>query len=89
MRIQPIQNTAFSKTQKTENPGRKIYNYATGIIFGTGVCCLASDRLFKSPKHLSSVAKFGFWATWASIAMVALGACRTIYNKAMADKPED
>ena len=89
MKIQPIQNCAFGKSETSNSKGKKIYRGATGLVLATGVCCLASDRLFKSPKNLKKVGKFGFWASWAGIAMIALGIGKAVYDKAMESYNED
>ena len=89
MKVQSIQNCTFGKTQNSENKGKKIYRYATGAVLTAGICSLASDRLFKSPKKLpTALSKFGFWASWAGLGMIAANIGKALYDKAMASKPE-
>lgn len=88
MKVYSIQNCTFGKSQHPDSKGKKLYRSATGAVLATGVCCLASDRLFKSPKKLPAISKFGFWASWAGIAMIAANIGKAIYDKAMASKSE-
>ena len=92
MNIQPIQNYSnctFGNAENRNSKVRRFYRNATGAVLATGICCLASDRLFKNPKQLPSISRFGFWASWAGLAMIAISIGKSIYDKAMASKPED
>ena len=90
MKIQSIQNNTFGKVQQSESRSKRLYRYATGAVLTAGICSLASDRLFKSPKKLpTSLSKFGFWASWAGLGMIAASIGKTIYDKAMESKPEN
>ena len=89
MEIKSIQSNTFGKAAQTDSKVKKAYRYATGGVLATGICCLASDRLFKRPKKLPAISKFGFWASWAGLAMIAASIGKAIYDKAMASKPEE
>ena len=89
MEIKSIQSNTFGKAAQTDSKVKKAYRYATGGVLATGICCLASDRLFKNPKKLPAISKFGFWTSWAGLAMIAASIGKAIYDKAMASKPEE
>lgn len=88
MKIQAIQNNTF-RASESSGKGKKFYKGMTGVVLAAGVCSLASDRLFKSPKNLPKLSKFGFWTTWAGLGLFALGIGKSIYDKAMKANAED
>ena len=89
MKIQKIENCSF-KQDKQKNTFNRLYRGFTGMALTVGVCSLASDRLFKSPKKLpNKLSKFGFFATWTGIGLLVLAAAKKIYDKTMESKPEN
>lgn len=80
MQVQSIQNLNFTKAENKNSKGRKIYLESAGVVLAAGVCCLASDRLFKNPSKMKNLNKFGFWASWAGIGMLVGAVAKNIYD---------
>lgn|GEM_PF-6719505 len=81
MQIQSIQNLNFTGAETKNTKGRKVYLESAGVVLAAGVCCLASDRLFKNPSKMQKLNRFGFWASWAGIAMLVGALVKNISDR--------